>query len=53
MYYAGTSQEIGIKHMSAKLAAALYLEGDLLSGGFAAEDTGSMEAAILKSLESQ
>lgn len=53
MYYAGTSQEVAVKHMQAKLAAALYLEGELGCSGLAADDSDeTLEQAILRSLES-
>jgi len=41
--------------MSAKLKAALYLEGDVFGSGFASEvdDSESLEQAIMRNLEKE
>lgn len=52
MYYAGTVQEVAVRHMVAKLSAALYLEGNLEAVGLVADVSDeTMEQAIAKSLE--
>jgi hypothetical protein len=55
IFYAGTAQEVAVKHMSAKLKAALYLEGDVFGSGFASEvdDSESLEQAIMRNLEKE
>lgn len=52
MYYAGTVQEVAVRHMLNKLKAAEYLEGNLSTAGLAADVSDeSMEQAIVRSLE--